>query len=201
MKAASRSSDSPRQRSRIHRALRWCVFWILWLTVGLAILPSTLLLMALGVIGRRAHARRVWDWWEAHWHWLRVQAVLTPVGSLLMAFAVSRAGKEPSPELSVISGIIVGTADSASAGVLFYTACSAALEGGIWSMVLGRALHRKLEADRKAEIKRRDAAARREGRQEGIAIALSALQEKREDETLQQAIERLEKEQSVQDVG
>ena len=133
-------------------------------------------------LGHRDYARRVWDWWEVHW--LRTQSILTPTVSSAVAFAVSRAREGEPP------GVIIGIADSASAGVLFYTASFATLEGGIWLMVLARQLYRKMEADRIREAEEYD----RARRQEGIALALGAVKGRPEGETPEQAIERLQRE-------
>ena len=91
-----------------------------------------------------------------------------------MAFAVASAREEASSEPF---NILIGIADSASGGVLFYTACFATLEGGVWLMVLARQLYRKMEADRIREEKARDEAFRAQDRQEGREEALRLLRE------------------------
>ena len=85
-----------------------------------------------------------WEWWGEHW--LRVQAIATPIGSLLATLWLSQAGDvgwwwNSQAEYKV-------AAEFASAGILFYTASIAALEAGVWLMVLGLQLYRKFEQDR-----------------------------------------------------
>ena len=85
-----------------------------------------------------------WVWWGEHW--LRVQAIATPIGSVLVTLWLSQAESvgwwwNSQSEFEI-------AARFASGGILFYTASIAALESGVWLMVLGLQLYRKFEQDR-----------------------------------------------------
>ena len=80
--------------------------------------------------------RSLLEWWGEHW--LRVQMAATPIGSLLVTLWLSQAEGvgwwwSSQAELEV-------AARFASAGILFYTASFAALETGVWLLMV-LALH------------------------------------------------------------
>ena len=74
----------------------------------------------------------IWEWWSRHW--LHSQALLAPIGSLLVTLWLSQIDNVGrfwnSPEEFKVA------AQFASGGVLFYTASFAALEMGVMFMVL-----------------------------------------------------------------
>lgn len=106
------------------------------------------------------------EWWGEHW--LRVQLVATPFGSLLFTLSLSQAKNvgwwwNSQAEYEV-------AAKFASIGVLFYTASFAALETGVWlAMVLALQALRKFDRDR---------AKREQGlRSEGMALTMRLVDE------------------------
>ena len=113
-----------------------------------------------------------WKWWETYW--LRVQAIATPICSLLVTLWLSQSkgvGRWWNTQAD-----FEAAAQFASAGILFYTASFAALELGVMILVLAWKV--KEYFDKKL-------------RDEGIKLALEANRQKRDDESLEQAIERL----------
>ena len=143
--------------------------------------------------------RWVLKWWGEHW--LRVQLVATPFGSLLFTLSLSQAENvgwwwNSQAEYEV-------AAQFASIGVLFYTASFAALETGVWlAMVLAL---QALEAFDRRRAKRDQGL-----RSEGMALTMRlveelgvdqarilierAREEKEPSETWEQTIERLKQE-------
>ena len=139
------------------------------------------------------------EWWGEHW--LQVQLVAAPIGSLLFTLSLSQTGNvgwwlNSRADYEV-------AAEFASLGVLFYAASFAALETGVWLvMVLALQALRKFDRDRA----KRD----EELRSEGMAVAMRLVDElgleaarvviERADsermrgETWEQAIERLRQE-------
>ena len=113
-----------------------------------------------------------WKCWETNW--LRVQAIATPICSLLVTLWLSQSkgvGRWWNTQADFEAAAIF-----ASAGILFYTASFAALELGVMILVLAWKV--KEYFDKKL-------------RDEGIKLALEANRQKRDDESLEQAIERL----------
>ena len=79
-----------------------------------------------------AWIRSLFEWWGTHW--LRVQMAATPIGSLLVTLWLSQAENvgwwwNSQAELQV-------AAKFASVGILFYTASFAALETGVWLLMV-----------------------------------------------------------------
>ena len=120
-----------------------------------------------------------WEWWETYW--LRVQAIATPICSLLVTLWLSQSkgvGRWWNTQADFEAAALF-----ASAGILFYTASFAALELGVMILVLAWKVKKYFDnKERDERIKQRD---------EGIALALEANRQKRDDESLEQAIERL----------
>ena len=142
-------------------------------------------------------------WFLECWgeHWLRVQLVAVPFGSLLFTLSLSQAGNvgwwfNSQADYEV-------AAEFATLGFLFYAASYAALETGVWLvMVLALQALRKFDRDRA----KRDEELRSEGvalamrlvREMGLEEAESLMEradsERLEGETRQHAIERLRQE-------
>ena len=99
------------------------------------------------------------EWWSNYW--LRFQMVATPIGSLLVTLWLSQSkgvGRwwNSQAEFEI-------AASFASLGILFYTASFAALETGVWLlMVLAYEALKKYERDRSKR--------RQELRKEGLAM-------------------------------
>ena len=114
---------------------------------------------AVPVLGR---IRSLLEWWGRHW--LRFQMAATPIGSLLVTLWLSQAEGvgwwwNSQAELEV-------AARYASGGILFYTASFAALETGVWLlMVLALRAIENYEArkrKREQEMRERELARERE---------------------------------------
>ena len=120
--------------------------------------------------------RLVWEWWGTHW--LRVQAIATPIGSLLVTLWLSQ-GEGVGRWWNSQSEFEVA-ATFASAGILFYTASVAALESGVVLVVLG------LQIKEYFENKQLD---------KGAVIGAEAERQRQETgETFAEAYKRLKKE-------
>ena len=109
--------------------------------------------MASGVAPVLGWIRSLLEWWGEHW--LRFQMAATPIGSLLVTLWLSQAEGvglwwNSQAEFAV-------AASFASGGILFYTASFAALETGVWLlMVLAlRAIENYEARKRKLEEERR----------------------------------------------
>ena len=112
-----------------------------------------------------------WKWWSDHW--LRFQAIATPIGSLLVTLILTQYWggdlRNGQPHLEAL-------ANFASIGILFYTVFFATLELGVMLVVLAWKV--KEYFDNK-QMER------------GIALALEANRQKRSGESLEEAVERL----------
>ena len=138
-------------------------------------------------------------WWGEHW--LRVQLVAAPFGSLLFTLSLSQAGNvgwwlNSRADYEV-------AAEFASLGVLFYTASFAALETGVW-LVMVLALYAleafdRRRAERDQEVRSEAAVVtvrlvRDLGTEAALALIERAEDERMRGETWKQAIERLKQE-------
>ena len=134
-------------------------------------------------------------WWGEHW--LRVQLVAVPFGSLLFTLYLSQAGDvgwwlNSRADYEVAAGF-------ASLGFILYTASFAALETGVW-LVMVLALYALEAFDRRRA--KRDQEVRSEvmrlvrelGVEEARILIDRAGNERMRGETWQQTIERLKQE-------
>lgn len=108
-------------------------------------------------------------WWGQNW--LRLQMVATPIGSLLLTLWLSQEENvgwfwNSQAEFEV-------AAKFASGGILFYTAAFAALETGVW-LIMVLALKALQDYDRRKEQRRR------EQMEKGAEFALEALRRSKE---------------------
>lgn len=121
-----------------------------------------------------------WKWWNQHW--FRVQAIATPVGSLLTTLLLSY--NECTGWCLTSQAEAELASRFASVGILIYTASFAVLETGVMLVVLAwkvkEYFDRKAEEDRERIMADREqimAEGRAEGRAEGEAIALARRRE------------------------
>ncbi len=135
------------------------------------------------------------EWWGEHW--VQVQLVAVPFGSLLITLYLSQAGNvgwwlNSRADYKV-------AAEFASLGFIIYAASFAALETGVWLvMVLALQALKKFDrdrAERDQELRSEGVRLVRElGLEEAEALMERADKERMRGETWKQAIERLRQE-------
>ena len=123
-----------------------------------------------------------WEWWSKHW--VRVQAIATPVGSLSITFIMAQYW---GGELRTSQPYVAVLGTFASIGILIYTSFFAALEAGVIIMVLAWKVKEYFDRDR--------AKHQQELRNEGLLMWREAERLSRETgESADEIFERLNKE-------